>query len=185
MHATATKVSLCAVLLALLGAAPAHAQQRIGYIDAAYILEQLPAYRSVQEQLDRKVQAWEAELDEARAELEELRRTYQARELLYTDQERAQKREEIAQAEQALEQMRQSYFGPEGRLYTEQQRLLRPVQERVLSAVETVAEAEGYDYVFDRSSEVFIMYAREQHDLSDEVLAELGIDVDTMGNAGR
>lgn len=163
----------------------AYGQQQIGYIDSEYILERMPEYESVQQQLDRLTGQWEAEIEEQRAQAEELRQEYQARELLYTEAEREKKLQEIEAADREVEQLRQQYFGQEGELYSEQQRLLRPIQERVLEAVEQVAEAEGFDYVFDKSGEVLFMYAQEQYDLSERVLEELGIDVDAQQSVGR
>lgn len=103
---------------------------------------------------------------------------YQARELLYTSEERKNKREEIVRAEEEVERLRMQYFGPEGELFTEQDKLIRPLQERILAAVEEVATSEGYDYVFDRTGDFLFLFAREQHDLSDKVLQELGIDTE-------
>lgn len=163
----------------------AYGQQQIGYIDSEYILERMPEYESVQQQLDRLTGQWEAEIEEQRAQAEELRQEYQARELLYTEAEREKKLQEIEAADREVEQLRQQYFGQEGELYSEQQRLLRPIQERVLEAVEQVAEAEGFDYVLDKSGEVLFMYAQEQYDLSERVLEELGIDVDAQQSVGR
>src|SRR5690625_5877341 len=80
------------------------------------------------------------------------------------------------QMEDELERARMQYFGLEGELFQQQESLMRPIQERVLAAIEEVATRDGYDYVFDRSGDFLFMYAREQYNLSDEVLAELGID---------
>jgi outer membrane protein len=55
---------------------------------------------------------------------------------------------------------------------------MRPIQERILAAIEEVATAGGYDYVFDKAGDYLFLYARPQYDLSDDVLEELGIDVD-------
>ena len=79
-------------------------------------------------------------------------------------------------AEEDIERLRIKYFGPEGDLFRQQETLMRPLQEKILAAIEEVALAEGYDYVFDRKGEFLFMFAREQYDLSDKVLAELGID---------
>ena len=93
--------------------------------------------------------------------------------------------EEIARAEQQLEDQRRAYFGPEGELFKEQQNLMRPIQERVLAAVEEVATREGYDYVFDKSGDFLFMFAREQYDLSNQVLEELGIDLESQSRGGQ
>lgn len=175
---------LLVAALALPGVA--RAQQQIAYVDSEYILSRLPEYATVQEQVDRMAAEWEAELRERQTAIDELFQAYQARELLYTNEERQRKQEEIIQAEDELERLRMQYFGPEGQLFSEQDRLLRPIQERILVAVEEVATADGYDYVFDKTSDYLFLFAREQYNLSDRVLEELGIDIETStGRGGR
>lgn len=154
----------------------ANAQQRIGYVDSAYILEQTPEFATVQQQVDRLAQEWRDELENQRRSLDELFREYQARELLYTDEERRQRQDEIMRAEDELERARMQYFGPEGELFQQQESLMRPIQERVLAAIEEVAIRDGYDYVFDRSGDFLFMFARDQYNLSEQVLTELGIE---------
>ncbi len=178
MHSSYSFVSL--FLVALLGASPAYAQQKLGYVDSEYILEQLPEYATVQQQIDRTAQEWQQEIENSRDEVAELFREYQARELLYTNEERQRQRDEIIRAEEDIEQLRVQYFGPEGRLFQEQERLVRPIQESVLEAIEAVAARDGYDYVFDKGGDYIFMYVRDQFDLSDDVLEELGIDIDSQ-----
>ncbi|GIV60879.1 OmpH family outer membrane protein [Rhodocaloribacter litoris] len=164
------------------GIPAAEAQQRIGYVDSDYILEQVPEYRTIQNQVDRLTQEWEAELKQKQEEVEALFREYQARELLYTNEERKRKQEEIMRAEEEVERLRMRYFGPDGELFQQQEQLMRPLQERILAAIEQVATREGYDYVFDRAGDFIFLFAREQYNLSDRVLEELGID--TAGRGG-
>lgn len=171
---------LAAVLLALL-AAPAVAQQRVAYLDSNYVLERISEYRTAQATLDRVAQQWQTELDGMKREVDELVRDFEARELLYTEEERQRKREEIASQGQEIESRRLQRFGPDGELFREQQRLMRPIQERILTAVEEVAQAEDYDYVFDKSGDYLFLYLRPQLDISDLVLDELGIEVGRAG----
>lgn len=178
MHTSYPFASL--FIVAILAVAPVYAQQKVGYVDSEYILEQLPEYATVQQQLDRTAQEWQQEIEEQRSEVEELFREYQARELIYTNDQRQRERDEIIQAEEEVERLRMQYFGPEGRLFQEQERLVRPVQESVLEAVEAVAVRDGYDYVFDKGGDYIFMYARDQLDLSDDVLEELGIDINSQ-----
>jgi outer membrane protein len=177
-------VSTVAAALCLL-AADVHAQQSIGYVDSEYILSETPEYATVQQQLDRAAEEWRQELEERRTEVDEMFREYQARELLYTNEERQREREAIVRAEEEAEQLRMQYFGPDGELFQEQERLMRPIQERVLAAIEEVAAREGYDYVFDKGGDFLFMYAREQYDLSDDVLQELGIDIENNATGAR
>lgn len=165
------------LLLLCAAAAPAAAQQRVAYLDSDYLLERITEYRTAQSNLDRLAQQWQAELDELQREIDALAREFEARELLYTEEERRRERDAIAAKEQELESRRLQRFGPDGELFREQQRLMRPIQERVLDAVKEVAEAENYDYVFDKSGEYLFVYLRPQLDISDLVLDELGIEV--------
>ena len=160
------------------------AQQKIGYIDSEYILEKTPEYATVQQKIDRLAQDWEGELQKQQTALDDRFREYQARELLYTNEERQRKREEIVRAEDELERLRMRYFGPEGELFVQQEQSMRPIQERILAAIEEVAKSEGYDYIFDMSGDFLFVYTREQYNVSDKVLEELGIDLDNTGRSG-
>jgi outer membrane protein len=160
------------------------AQQRIGYVDSDEILRQLPDYASIQQRLDRQAADWENEIKAKQTEAEALFTAYQAREMLYTREERDRKRGEIVQVEDEISSLRLKYFGPEGELFTQQDNLMRPLQERILAAVEEVATREGYDYVLDKSGDYLFLFYREQYDLSESVLEELGIDID-QGGQGR
>ena len=172
---------LSTILLLLALAAPAAAQQRVAYVDSDYVLDKISEYRTAQSTLDRLAQQWQTELDEMQQEVNELVRDFEARELLFTEEERQRQQAAIRAKEQEYESRRLQRFGPEGELFREQQRLMRPIQERVLAAVEEVAEAEDYDYVFDKSGEYLFLYLRPQLNISDLVLDELGIDVGPTG----
>lgn len=160
------------------------AQQRIGYIDSESILQEVPEYANVQQKLDQLEKEWRAEIQDQKEEVETLREEFRAWELLYTEEERRRKREEIDKAQKAVEQLRQRYFGPDGELYTRQRELMRPIQERILSAAEEVATEKGYDYIFDKGDRVLFMYARQEHNLNEDVLQELGVS-STQQTEGR
>jgi outer membrane protein len=167
--------ALAALGLGLL-AAPASAQQKLGFVDSAAILQALPEYLTVRDQMNRAAAEWQGELDAMEAEVAELEREFAARELLYTPEDRERARAEIEARRTEMGQYRRRHFGPEGELFRQEQQLLRPIQERVLTAIETVAEDGGYDFVFDRSGEMIFLYARDAHNVTDLVLIELGLD---------
>ncbi len=156
----------------------AHAQQKIGYVDSDYILEQVPEFATIQQNVDRQAQEWEAEIEQSQQDVDEMFREYQARELLYTKEERQGKQDEIVQAEEEAERLRMRYFGPEGELFLQQDNLMRPLQEKLMKAIEDVAAEEGFDYIFDKSGDFLFLFARDQFDLSDRVLEEMGIDLE-------
>ena len=158
-------------------AVPAFAQQKIAFVDSERIYDNYPEFSTAQQSLDRISQRWESTLTERQEALDEMFRDYQARELLYTADSRQEKQNEIIAAEEELERLRVQFFGPEGQLFQQQEQLLRPIQEKVLIAIEEVAATEGYDYVFDRDGDFLFLYANKNYDITDIVLEELGINI--------
>ncbi len=165
------------LILCMLVSVPAAAQLKIAFVDSEFIYSQYPEFATVQQQLDRLTDQWTKDLQERQRAVDALFQEYQARNLLYTHDERQRKQEEIMRAEEELSGRRMQYFGPEGELYRQQDQLLRPIQEKVLIAIEEVATAEGYDFVFDRSGDLTFLFAEERHNISIQVLDELGIEV--------
>jgi len=168
-------VALALALLAV--SASASAQQKIGFIDSERILSQMPEYRTAQQELDRLVSQWQNEVDALAREAEQMADDFAAREILYTDDERRAQQEAIQAKRTERDALRTRYFGPQGELYREQQTRLRPAQERLLAAVEAVADDGEYDYVFDRAGDYLFLFTRARYDLTDLVMDELGLGV--------
>ncbi|OZC02941.1 OmpH family outer membrane protein [Rubricoccus marinus] len=173
------------VLALLLLATPLAAQQQIAHVDSELILSRLPEFQSLQQEIERLTTQYQGEVDALDREAEALASEFAGRELLYTDQERRAKQGEIQAKRQESVALRRRYFGPQGELVRDQQQRLRPIQERVLDAVATVASETGYDYVLDRSGEVVFLFAKPQHDLTERVLDELGVTSTATGGTNR
>ena len=156
---------------------PVLAQHKIAYIDSRKIYQNYPEFTTAQQSLDRLAQQWEQDLSDRANALVDMKEEYEARKLLYTSESRQEKQNEIAAAEAEYDRMRIQYFGPEGQLFHQQEQILRPIQERVLTVIQEVAEGEGYDYVFDRDGDFIFLYANESLDITDLVLEELGVDI--------
>lgn len=178
--------TLLAAVLAVLAVAPAaSAQQKIGFIDSDVVLEQMPEYRTAQQELDRLAAQWQGEVDALAREADAMEAEFAAREILYTDEERERQVEALVAMRQSHDALRRRYFGPEGELFREQQTQLRPVQERLLAAVDAVATEDEYDYVFDRSGDFLFLFTRPRHNLTERVMDELGLGVGVAGQAGN
>ena len=169
-----------ALALVALAAVPAQAQ-KLAFIDSERVLELMPEYRTAQQDVERLATQYQAEIDAVTRDADSRQADFAARELLYTSDERTRVLGEIASRRQAAEALRRRYFGPEGDLFREQQSRLRPVQERLLVAVETIATDDDYDFIFDRTGEYVFLYARPRNDLTERVIEELGLTV----GAGR
>ena len=54
----------------------------------------------------------------------------------------------------------------------------RAKERQVFAAVRAVAQRNGYDFVFDRSGDIYMVYARGEWNLNEDILLELGIEIE-------
>ncbi|MGN8225862.1 OmpH family outer membrane protein [Gracilimonas sp. BCB1] len=153
-------------------------EQKIGFYESDYILQQIPEYEGIQQQLDLLSTQWKEQVEELENEIQQLQEDYEAKEILYTDEIRNQKKQEIAQKKKQKEQFLAQKFGPEGEYFSRQRELLEPIQRQVFTAVRAVAQQQSFDFVFDRSGDIYMVYANNEYNLNDDILLELGIEVE-------
>jgi outer membrane protein len=90
-----------------------------------------------------------------------------------SDQTRAELEAELVKLEQEMTDYREKKFGTNGELFQKQDELMKPVQNKVFNAIQEVAEEEELDFVFDRSGDIMLLYAKEQYDITQTVLEKL------------
>ena len=69
--------------------------------------------------------------------------------------------------------LQEKRFGPNGDMMIQKNQLLKPVQDQVLSIVHDIAKERKYDFVFDRSSDIIMLYSAKNYDISDLVLRRI------------
>jgi outer membrane protein len=153
------------------------AAQRFAYVDTEYILDMLPDYRSAQKQLDLIAENWQKEAEGMKAEVEKLQKEYQAEQVLLTEELKKKKEAEIKAKETELKDFMNKKFGYEGELFKKRQELIKPIQDKVFDACQKIAKQSALDFIFAKGGEVIMMYSNAKYDKSDEVLAELGVNV--------
>lgn len=166
-----------ALILTFIYASGLQAQsQKIGFIDSDIIMERMPEYSGIEQQLSLLSERWEQEIREMEDEIDELEQAFEAREILFTDEIRQQRLDAISQKKENLDRYIKDKFGTEGEYFSRQSELLEPVQRNVFEALDRVAERGSYDFVFDRAGETRFLFSRNEWNLTNEVLAELGLD---------
>lgn len=143
---------------------------RIGYIDTEYILENIPEYNEALSQLDKKVQKWKSEIDLKLRGIEKKKLDLRNERVLLTKELIEEKEEEIKIEEAEILDYQQKRFGPNGDLIIQKRTLIEPVQDQVLTAVQELAKAKKYDFIFDKSADVVMMYSNKRYDLSDYIV---------------
>lgn len=154
-----------------------HAQnQRIGFIDSDVIMQSMPEYSGIEQRLVLLSENWRQEIREKEQEIFELERDFEAREILFTDEIREQRLNEINRKKTELERFIEDKFGPRGEYFSRQKELLEPIQRLIFDALTRIASRDGFDFVFDRTDGTRFLFARQEWNLTGEVMLELGID---------
>ncbi len=166
------KIVIIALLLVLSGV-EGYAQ-RFAYVDSDYILNYIPEYNSAQKQLDALSEQWQKEVDIKFVAIEDMFKAYQVDQVLLNGEMRKKREDEIIQKEQEAKEYQRLKFGFEGELFQVRSRLIKPIQDRVSKAVQSIAEAQQLDMIFDKNSEITLLYANPRLDKSNDVLTKLG-----------
>lgn len=165
--------SVISMLLILLVSTAASAQ-KYALIDMEYILQHIPAYERVNEELNELSQKWQSEVETVTQETERLYKEYQVQFAKLTDEQKTKKEEEIIAKEKGISELRRRYFGPEGELMKKREALVKPIQDKIYDAVKEIAELNAYSVVIDRATATSIIFASPRIDISNEVLSKLG-----------
>lgn len=146
---------------------------KIGYIDMEYILQNVPDYKEAQNQLEQKAQNWKQEIETKKNEINKLKEALQAEKALLTKGLIEERESEITFLENENLELQQTRFGPSGQLMTQKSSLTKPIQDQVFTAVQDIAEAKKYDFIFDKASDLTMLFAAKRFDISDQVIRVL------------
>jgi outer membrane protein len=160
-------------LLLALACAGAAAQMKIGHINSETIMQTLPEAIDAQKSIDALVAGWEAELQKMQADWKKKYDDYEKRKLILTDQVRADQERELRELDQSVTDFRNKKFGQNGELFQKQNEVMKPIQNKMFHVLEQIAKDEGYDYIFDRSGEILVLYANDKYDLTQLVLQRM------------
>ncbi len=148
--------------------------QKFAYVDTDYILKNIPAYESAQEQLELMSKDWQSEIESKYADIEKMYKEYQAEKVLLTEDMKQKREEEIVQKERQTKELQKKYFGADGDLFKKRQELIKPIQDDIFNAIKDLATSGGYAFILDAAGGATFLYSDPKYDKSDDVLQKLG-----------
>ena len=164
------------LFLALVGISTIQAQTKstkIGYIDMEYILQNVSNYTEAQNQLEQKAQKWKQEIETKKNEIQKFVDALKIEKPLLTKELIEERENEIKFLEKEVLEYQQKRFGANGDLMQQKLVLAKPIQDQVFSTVQDIAEAKQYDFIFDKSSDLTMLFAAKRFDISEQVLRVL------------
>jgi len=150
-----------------------YAQAKIGYVDSKVIIDGMQDAKDAQANLDNLVSAWQNEIQMMNDSLNLVKEDYEKKKLILTENIKKQKEEEIKALGKKISDYKLSKFGENGEYFQKQNELMKPVQDKVFKAIQDVAKEGDYDFVFDRSSQMLLLYMNEKYDLTQKVIKKL------------
>ena len=161
------------------------AGQKIVYVDSEYIMNNIPEYADAQEELETLSVKWQKEVKAVFDKVEEMYAKYQSEKLLLSEDQKKAREDAIVAKEQEAKNLQMQYFGSEGQLYQKRTELVQPIQEKVYTAMQEIAQSKNYAFILDLASGTSILYANDKNDVSDDVLDQLSNVMQTVRREDR
>lgn len=146
---------------------------KIGYVNSEAIMQALPEAQDAQRSLDALVTQWEGELQKMQDDWKRKFEDYDRKKLILTEQSRGEQERTLRELDQAIVEFRNRKFGQNGELFTKQNEVMKPIQNKLFKVLEEIAAEDGYDYIVDRSGEVLLLYANPKLDLTPKALQRM------------
>jgi Skp family chaperone for outer membrane proteins len=148
---------------------------RIAYIDMDVILGQNQEFQTASKLLDEKIAQWKKEIELKKMQLKQIEDQFAVEKILLTPELISDRELEIKDFASEIIALQEKRFGPNGDMIIQKNQLLKPVQDQVLSIVQDIAKERKYDFVFDRSSDIIMLYSAKNYDISDLVLRRIQV----------
>lgn len=159
--------------------------QKIVYVDSEYIMANIPEYGDAQEELNALSARWQGEVKAIYDKVEEMYSKYQTEMLLLSEDQKRAREQAIIAKEQEAKNLQMQYFGSEGQLYQKRTELIQPIQEKIYTAMQELAQTKNYGFILDMASGTSILWASDKNDVSDDVLDQLGNVMQTVRREDR
>lgn len=154
---------------------PTFAQKgtRVGYIDMNIILKNIDEYNKASTLLDKNIEKWKKEIELKKIQLNQYEDQLNTERILLTPELINDRELEIKDFALEIINLQEKRFGPKGDMIIQRSKLIQPVQDQVLSVVKQIAEEKKYDFIFDRSSSLTMLYSAKIYDISELVIKRI------------
>ena len=139
---------------------------RVGYIDMNIILKNIDEYNKASTLLDKNIEKWKKEIELKKIQLNQYEEQLNTERILLTPELINDRELEIKDFASEIINLQEKRFGPKGDMIIQRSKLIQPVQDQVLSVIKQIAEEKKYDFIFDRSSSLTMLYSAKIYDIS-------------------
>ena len=146
---------------------------RVGYINMDYILSNIEDYKTANQEYSARLDLWRKEIESRKNTIKKNRKELEFKKPLLPEEVYQNLKDEIEFDERELNKYIQKRFGPEGDWLVQEKILIQPIQDEVLAIVQKISEKNKFDFIFDKSSAIIMLYSEKKYDISELVLKSI------------
>ena len=146
---------------------------RVGYINMDYILSNIEDYKTANQEYSSRLDLWRKEIESRKNTIKKNRKELEFKKPLLPEEIYQNLKDEIEFDERELNKYIQKRFGPEGDWLVQEKILIQPIQDEVLAIVQKISEKNKFDFIFDKSSAIIMLYSEKKYDISELVLKSI------------
>jgi len=166
-------LKISAILLIVILSFSTFAQKnKLGHIDSNELMKLMPGKDSAQAKIEGFAKQLDGQLKGMQGEFEKKYNDYLANRDKMTDLIKQTNEQELQDLQKRIEEFQKS---AQEELQKKQDELLKPIVDKAKAAIEKVAKANGYSYIFDSGVGV-LLYSEPTEDVLPLVKKELGIN---------
>ena len=151
----------------------AQKELRVGYVNMDYILSNIEDFEIANKEFEYKIDQWKNEILKKETEIKTKREELEFEKDLIPNQIYLKRSKELEYDFKELDNYRNKRFGPEGDWLIQEKILIQPIQDEVLAIVQKIADKNKFDFIFDKSSAVIMLYSEKKYDISELVLRSI------------
>lgn len=171
------KTLVVVLIIGLIACSPIVLQaqaQKTGFVNSAKIFQEVPEAKEAQKKIDALTKPYQDSLEAKQRSLQGKYEEYQKKEALMTDAAKKSAQQELLELERGYNEYRLEKFGSDGELAKQTEKILAPLKEKILKAIERVAKEEKYSFIFDQTEQIkVLLYGDAAHDLTYKVIDRL------------
>lgn len=142
-------------------------------VNTETIFKSISEYNEAIESVDKEAGQYQQQIDDAFVEVEKMFNEYQAQKAYLSQSTREQREDAIINREKEINRFQEQMFGQNGELFKKRVELMKPIQDRVFSTINTYAESNGYELVLDIAANPSVLYYAPSADKTNAIIAIL------------
>jgi outer membrane protein len=140
---------------------------KIGYFDIREVQSKSKWGEQIKQELTRVKDKYQGDVDAKLKAFKDKRDDFEKKKAVLDEKARTKQTQELQTLQQEAERLLRESQGEMGR---QQERLIPPMNDKILEIVRSIGQKDGYDYILEKAA---IAFATPKDDLTSRIISEL------------